>query len=108
MGAYLLLAGAILAEVTATVSLKLSEGFSKLLPSVVVVVGYGLAFLMLSLVLKAGVPIGVAYGVWSAAGVVLVAAVGAVFFGETLTPTMIGGLVLIAGGVLLLELGGAR
>jgi small multidrug resistance pump len=57
MGAYLLLALAIAAEVSATVSLKLSEGFSKLGPSVIVVLGYAVAFIALSRVLKAGLPI---------------------------------------------------
>ncbi|GAA1979743.1 multidrug efflux SMR transporter [Amycolatopsis minnesotensis] len=108
MLAYLLLGVAVVAEVTATISLKLSEGFSKLGPSVLVVVGYGVAFFMLSQVLKLGLPIGVAYGIWAAAGVALVAIVGAVFLHERLTPTMIGGMVLVMAGVLLIELGGAH
>lgn len=105
MGAYLLLAGAILAEVTGTVSLKFAEGFTKLGPSIVVVVGYGAAFVLLGQVLKSGLPVGVAYAIWAAAGVALVAAIGAVFLGEAMNVTMIGGLVLVIGGVVLLELG---
>jgi small multidrug resistance pump len=107
MGAYVLLAVAIVGEVTATVSLKLSAGFSKPVPSIIVVAGYVIAFLALAQVLKAGLPIGVAYAIWAAAGVALVALAGAAFLGETLTPTMIVGLVLVIGGVVLIEVGGA-
>ncbi|TKV58952.1 multidrug efflux SMR transporter [Nakamurella flava] len=99
------LVGAIVSEVTATVSLKLSDGFSRLLPSVLVVVGYGAAFVLLALVLKRGMPLGLAYGIWAAAGVALVALVGAIFLGEGLSGIQIVGLVLVAGGVLALELG---
>jgi small multidrug resistance pump len=99
------LIGAIVSEVTATVSLKLSDGFSRLLPSVLVVVGYGAAFVLLALVLKRGMPLGLAYGIWAAAGVALVALVGAIFLGEGLSGIQIVGLVLVAGGVLALELG---
>lgn len=102
---YLLLAAAIALEVTATINLRLSDGFSRLLPSVLTVVGYVGAFLLLSLVLKAGVPVGVAYGTWAAAGVALVAIVGAVFLGDGLTPVQIGGIGLVIAGVLALELG---
>ncbi|NYI04348.1 DMT family transporter [Allostreptomyces psammosilenae] len=103
---WLLLAGAIVAEVTATVSLKLSDGFSRLAPSVVVVIGYILAFALLSQALARGLPLGVAYGVWAAVGVALVALVSAVFLGESLTWVQIGGIVLVIGGVLALEAGG--
>jgi small multidrug resistance pump len=105
---WLLLAGAILSEVTATISLKLSEGFSKLVPSTIVVVGYACAFILLSQVLGRGMTIGVAYGIWAAVGVGLVALVGALFLGDTLTLVQVGGLVLVAGGVLALELGAAH
>jgi small multidrug resistance pump len=96
---------AIAAEVTATISLKLSGGLSKLGPSVLVVAGYGIAFVALSQVLKAGMPIGVAYAIWAAAGVALVAVVGVVFLNEPLNLTMIAGLVLVIGGVVLIEVG---
>lgn len=102
---WLLLVGAIVSEVTATVSLKLSDGFSKIVPTVVVFVGYVCAFLLLAQVLKRGMPLGVAYGVWAAAGVALVALIGAAFLGEGLSGVQIAGLVLVAGGVLALELG---
>ncbi|MCP2255677.1 small multidrug resistance pump [Prauserella aidingensis] len=107
MGAYLLIAGAIVAEVTGTVSLKLSEGFSKLLPSIAVVVGYGTAFVLLGQALKHGMPVGVAYAIWAAAGVALVALIGSAFLGEPMNPTMIAGLALVIGGVVLLEAGRA-
>ena len=102
---WLLLVGAIVSEVTATVSLKLSDGFSRIVPTVVVFIGYVAAFLLLAQVLKRGMPLGVAYGVWAAAGVALVALIGAGFLGEGLSGVQITGLVLVAGGVLALELG---
>ncbi|GAA4779425.1 multidrug efflux SMR transporter Mmr [Actinomycetospora chlora] len=104
--AYLLLALAILSEVVATVSLKLSEGFTRLVPSVVVVVGYLLAFGLLSQALARGLGIGVAYGLWAAAGVALVAVAGTVLLGESLTWVQVGGIALVITGVLALELGG--
>jgi small multidrug resistance pump len=106
--AWLFLIGAIGFEVTATLALKLSNGFSRLIPSIVVVIGYVVAFGMLSQALTRGMAIGVAYGVWAAAGVALVAIAGAAFFGEGLTMTQVGGIALIIAGVLALELGGAH
>ncbi len=105
---WLFLAGAIITEVIATSALKLSEGFSKLIPSIVVVVGYVAAFGMLSQALTRGMAVGVAYGVWAAAGVALVAIVGATFFGEGMTLVQAGGIVLVIAGVLALELGAAH
>lgn len=105
MPAYLLLAVAIGAEVTGTVAMRFSDGFARLWPSLIVVVGYGLAFYMLAQVLKAGMPVGVAYAIWAAAGVALIALIGAVFLSESLNPTMIAGLGLVIAGVVLLELG---
>ncbi|MCP3014897.1 multidrug efflux SMR transporter [Nocardiopsis dassonvillei] len=103
---WLWLAGAIIAEVIATTSLKLSEGFSRPLPSVVVVVGYVGAFLMLSQSLTRGINLGVAYGVWAAVGIALVAVIGTLLFGESLAWVQIGGIALIIAGVMALELGG--
>ncbi|QIS19299.1 DMT family transporter [Nocardia terpenica] len=105
---FLLLGLAIVSEVTATVSLKVSEGFSKAVPSVIVVVGYAAAFYFLSQALKRGMSIGVAYGVWSAIGVAAVATIGALFLGERLTLVQVGGIGLVILGVLALELGGAH
>ncbi|MEU8900086.1 multidrug efflux SMR transporter [Nocardia sp. NPDC048505] len=104
----LLLALAIASEITATVSLKLSEGFTKLVPSIIVVIGYGAAFYFLSQALKRGMNLGVAYGIWSAIGVAAVAAIGALFLGERLTLVQVGGIGLVILGVLALELGGAH
>lgn len=99
---WLFLFAAILSEVTATSSLKASAGFTKVIPSVIVVVGYGLSFYFLSLVLKA-IPIGIAYAVWAGLGIVLLALVGWVFFGQTLdTPALIG-IVLILAGVIIMN-----
>jgi small multidrug resistance pump len=102
---WILLAGAILSEVTATIALRISDGFSKVIPSVIVVVGYLVAFGLLSEVLKRGMPVGVAYGVWSAIGVALVALIGAAFLGDSLTWIQVGGLGLVIAGVAALELG---
>lgn len=102
------LALAIVAEVTGTVALRASEGFSRLLPSAVTVVGYGLAFWSLSQALSRGMALGVAYGTWAAVGVAAVALIGALFLGESLTWVQAGGIVLVIGGVLALEMGGAE
>src|SRR3569833_468848 len=105
MGAYLLLALAIAAEVSATVSLQLSEGFSKLGPSIIVVAGFAIAYVLLARVLKLGLAAGVVYAIWAAAGVALVAIIGVVFLKEPLNAAMIGGLALVLGGVVLIVLG---
>jgi small multidrug resistance pump len=105
---WLFLAGAIITEVAATTALKLSEGFTRLVPSIVVVVGYVAAFGMLSQALTRGMAIGVAYGVWAAVGVALVAIVGAAFLGESMTWVQVGGIALVIAGVLALELGAAH
>jgi len=102
------LIGAVVAEVFGTISLRFSEGFSRLVPSAFVVLGYGFAFYALSQALTAGMRIGVAYGVWAALGMTLVALVGAFFLGESLTVVQVAGLGLIVGGVLALELGAAH
>lgn len=98
---WLFLFAAILSEVTATSSLKASAGFTKVIPSVIVVVGYGLSFYFLSLVLKA-IPIGIAYAVWAGLGIVLLALVGWVFWGQTLdTPALIGIALILAGVIIM-------
>lgn len=103
----LFLALAITFEVTATVSLKFSEGFSRIGPSIVVAIGYCGAFYFLSQALKRGMPIGVAYGIWSAVGVAAIAIIGVLLLGEKLTPIQIGGIAAVILGVMALELGGA-
>ena len=94
---FIYLSVAIIAEVIGTMALKSSEEFTRLWPSMVVVVGYSVAFYMLSLVLKT-VPIGVAYAIWSGVGIVLIAIVGALFFRQIPdTPAIIGMGLIIAG-----------
>jgi small multidrug resistance pump len=105
---WLFLAGAIITEVIATSALKLSEGFTRTVPSIVVAVGYLAAFGLLSQALTRGMAIGVAYGVWAAAGVALVAMVGVAFFGESMTWVQVGGIALVIAGVLALEMGAAH
>lgn len=100
---WLLLATAILTEVSATLCLRLaSQG--KRFWYLVVGAGYTLAIALLSLTLEQGMSLGVAYGVWAAAGVAITAIASRIFFKERLTPVMIAGLVLIMAGVLLIEL----
>ncbi len=99
---YLYLVIAIAGEVIATSSLKASEGFTRLLPSVVVVVGYGVAFYFLSLTLKS-IPIGTAYAIWSGLGIVLVASAGWLVFGQKIDLWGALGMGLIVAGVVLLN-----
>jgi small multidrug resistance pump len=106
MSAWPLLAAAIVTEVTATVSLKLSDGFGRVAPSVVVVVGYLLSFYLLARVLAAGMSLGVVYAIWSAIGVALVVIVDVVWFDQRLSLLQVAGLFLVVVGVLALELGG--
>lgn len=103
MTAWLLLAGAIAAEVTGTLALKASDGFSRLLPSIVVVVGYLISFGLLALVLKS-LPVGVVYAIWAAIGIALVAVLGRIIFGDPLPPLTAVGIVLIIGGVVLVRM----
>lgn len=99
---YFYLAVAIIAEVIATSALKASDEFSKLVPSVIVVVGYGVAFYCLSMVLKT-IPVGVAYAVWSGLGIVLISIVGLVMFGQKLDLAAIVGMLLIVSGVVVMN-----
>lgn len=103
MKAWLLLAGAIVSEVTSSLSLKAAT--EQPLWYVVVAVGFTAAFVFLTLVLKEGMNLGVAYGVWGAMGVALTATMGALIYGEPLTGVMVFGIVLVIGGVLTIELG---
>jgi small multidrug resistance pump len=103
--AYVLLAGAIVCEIVATLSLKVSEGFSKLPPSLLVVIGYVSSFTLLGLALNRGLPVSVGYAIWAAAGTTIVAILGVVFFRESLSGVAIAGLALIVVGVGLLNFG---
>jgi small multidrug resistance pump len=101
MNKWLMLGIAIVAETIATSALKSSEGFSKLVPSVIVLAGYGVAFYFLSLTLRS-IPVGIAYAVWSGVGIVLITAVGWAFFGQKLdAPALIGMALIIAGVVIM-------
>lgn len=104
---WLTLAGAILVEVCATLSLRASDGFRKRAWIVPIVLGYLLSFTLLWFTLSLGMPVGVAYGVWSAAGVALIAMVARFLFAEPLTPLMLAGIGLIIAGVLTIELTGS-
>jgi len=101
------LAGAILVEVFATLSLRASDGFRKKAWVVPVVAGYLVSFYLLWVSLGLGMPVGIAYGVWSACGVALVAVIARFLFDEPLTWLMGLGIALIIGGVLTIEMVGA-
>lgn len=102
---WLLLLGAIGFEISGTLSLRASDGFARLGWVFPVVAGYVLSFMLLGLVLKRGMPVGVAYGVWSAVGVVVTAVLARYLFGDPFTWLMGAGVVFIGAGVFLLEFG---
>ncbi|WP_206919306.1 DMT family transporter [Alicyclobacillus suci] len=94
----------ILAEVCGTTSMKLSQGFSKLIPSIALFVFYGLSLVLVNLALKR-LDVSVAYAVWSAVGTAIIATIGVLYFKEPLNLIKIGSLVLIVLGVVGLNLG---
>lgn len=100
---YLHLALAIVCEVVATSALKAADGFSRPLPSLLVVIGYGAAFFFLSLALR-HVPIGVAYAIWSGAGIVLISIVAFLVYGQRLDAPAWIGIGLILAGVVVIQL----
>lgn len=106
MASWLYLVAAIIMEVTGTTCMKLSDGFQKTAPSILMFVFYGLSFGALAMALKK-MEVGVAYAVWSGLGTALIAMIGIVWFGEALTPVKIVSLTLIIAGVAGLNLGGA-
>ena len=99
--AYLLIA--IACEVVATSALKAADGFTRLWPSVVTLTGYFISFYFLSLTLRA-IPVGVVYAIWSGAGIVLIAAIGWIYYRQSLDAAAILGLALIVAGVLVVNL----
>src|SRR5476651_1592998 len=106
---YLYLAAAIISEVIATSFLKFASGpKSAWWAYIIVGVGYVLSFVLLSITLRAGVPLGIAYAIWAGAGVVVVAVISWLVFHESLTWQQIVGMVLVIGGVGLLELGATK
>lgn len=103
MQKWALLFAAIAVEVAATLSLRASQDHSAWL--VVVVAGYVGSFILLTMVLRSGMPVGVAYGIWGASGTAATAVLAAVMFGDPFTWPIVAGIGLIAGGVLLVEFG---
>jgi len=99
---WIFLLTAIISEVIATSALKSSDGFSRLWPSVLVVLGYGIAFYCLALSLKV-IPMGVAYGIWSGIGIVLITLVGWLLFDQKLDLPALLGIALIASGVIVMN-----
>lgn len=98
---WIFLLAAIVSEVAATAALKASDGFSRWLPSVVVVAGYSLAFYFLSLVLRT-IPVGAAYAIWAGMGIVLITLIGWMLFGQELDAPALVGIFLIVAGVLVM------
>lgn len=105
MGTWLLLAVAIAAEVTATLSLKFTEGFTKLGPIVIVVAGYLVGFALLARVLERGLPLSVVYAIWSAIGIAVLAVIDTIWFDEHLSSLQVAGLFIVVAGVVALQIG---
>jgi len=103
MPVYLILAFAVLAETIGTTALQASQQFSKPLPSILVVVAYAVSFYLLSVTLRT-MPVGIVYALWSGLGIILIATIGWVVFGQRLDlPAMIG-LLMIIGGIAVIHL----
>jgi small multidrug resistance pump len=98
MNKWLVLFIAIVAETLATSAMKSSEGFTRLGPSIVVVLGYAVAFYFLSITLRT-IPVGIAYAIWSGVGIVLITLVGWILFGQKMDPPALIGMALIIAGV---------
>jgi small multidrug resistance pump len=103
MSAYYLLAIAICAEVIGTVSMKAVKGLSTPLPLLLVIVGYSVAFWMLTLVVRT-IPVGVAYAVWAGMGIVMVSVAALFIYGQKLDMPAIAGMGLIVAGVVVIQL----
>ncbi len=99
---YLFLAIAIIAEVIATSALKASQGFSVLMPSIITILGYAVALFFLSLTLKT-IPVGIAYAIWSGAGIVLISTIGWIFFKQHLDLAAIIRLGLMLAGIIVIN-----
>ena len=99
---WMLLSAANASEVIATSALKSTQGFTRLWPSLIVLVGYGIAFYFLSLTLRS-LPVGIAYAVWSGAGIALIALIGWLFLGQRLDLPAIIGMLLIVAGVIVIN-----
>lgn len=100
--AYILLALAIVSEVTGSTFLVKSEGFTQLVPSILVVIFYVISFCLLSQVIKT-IPLGVAYAIWGGVGIVLTALIGFLMFRQSLDLAALIGIALIIGGVIVMN-----
>ena len=100
---YIILMFAVLAETIGTTALQASQQFTKLVPSVIVVVAYGTAFYLLAIALKT-FPVGIAYAMWSGFGIIFISIIGFVVFGQKLDLAAIVGLAMIIGGILVINL----
>ena len=100
---YFYLTLAIIAEVIATSSLRATEEFTKPLPTLIMVMGYGLAFYFMTLALRT-LPLGVTYAVWSGLGIVLISIIGVIFYNERLDIAATFGMGMIIAGVLIIHL----
>ena len=102
MNKWVALGIAIVSETVATSAMKSSDGFTRLIPSAIVVVGYAIAFYFLSMTLKS-IPVGVAYAIWSGVGIVLIALVSWIVFGQKLDAPAVIGMALIISGVVVMN-----
>lgn len=100
---YLYLMAAVLAETIGTTALQASQQFTRLLPSVIVVVAYAASFFLMSLTLKY-MPVGIVYAIWSGLGIVLIAAIGFIVFGQRIDLPAIAGMIMIIAGILVIHL----
>ncbi len=103
MNKWIYLAIAIISETAGTSALKPAEGFTRLWPSLVVVIGYSSAFYFLSLTLKV-IPVGIAYAIWSGAGTAIIVLIAWIFMGQKLDLPAIIGILLIISGVIVLNM----
>src|SRR5256885_12176390 len=104
---WVLLVAAIATEVAGTLALRGSDGFTRLVPSLIVVVGYVASFVLLAIVLKT-LPVGIVYAIWSAIGIALVAVLGKLIFDDPVPPLAVVGMVLIVGGGVLVAAAGVK
>lgn len=103
MSPWILLALAIVSEVVGTSALRESDGFSRPLPVAVMLVTYGLAFYLLSVIVR-DIPVGIAYAIWAGSGTALIAAVGVFAFDEPLSTVAIAGIALVIVGIVVIQL----
>ena len=103
---WLCLAGAIVLEIAGTTSMKLSQGFTRTVPSVLLFVFYALSFVLMTIAVKR-IDMSVSYAIWSGVGTATIALIGVLAFRESLTAVQVGSIVLIIAGVIGLRAGAA-